>query len=123
MIVRKCRGVQHLFVSFRVLASLRCGFWDFSFFLFHAICCSPRLSSHCGDIGSFLSIRTGKSFGAFRPRPLINDKGKLVRYKHHPVEPVPSPHGSSEEKPTPQQVSTAYPYGVREERVEGKETV
>eukprot|EP00392_Amoebophrya_sp_AT5.2_P001963 g1968.t1 len=44
--------------------------------------------------------------------------GTLVRFTHHPIEPVPEAFGRA--KKSPQQLSPHFPYGVRKERVEGK---
>jgi len=57
-----------------------------------------------------------------RPRELREpETGKKIRYTRHPLEPVPISHGRP--KPTPQQVSRAWPYGVREDRVAGKQVM
>eukprot|EP00931_Biecheleriopsis_adriatica_P073390 TRINITY_DN47687_c0_g1_i1.p1 TRINITY_DN47687_c0_g1~~TRINITY_DN47687_c0_g1_i1.p1 ORF type:complete len:325 (-),score=41.77 TRINITY_DN47687_c0_g1_i1:52-1026(-) len=74
-----------------------------------------------GDHAKFL-IRQRLYRAKFRPREL-REPGtkKLIRYTRHPMEPVPSSHGRP--KATPQQVSRAWPYGVRTERVEGKQAV
>lgn len=57
----------------------------------------------------------------WRPRPLMSQANKLVRFRKHPIEPVPRDHGKA--KATPQQVSTAFPYGVRDDRVRGEQIV
>lgn len=46
---------------------------------------------------------------------------RVIRYTRHPQEPVPESHGKPQ--PTPQQISRAFPYGVRQERVEGRQVV
>merc|ERR1712232_765658 len=56
-----------------------------------------------------------------RPRPLRDEMGVLVRYRKHPSEPVPDDHNVAQ--PVPQQLSAIYPYGVKRERVEGKQEI
>ncbi|CAE7948731.1 unnamed protein product [Symbiodinium sp. KB8] len=58
----------------------------------------------------------------FRPRELREPGSqRRIRWSRHPLEPVPTSHGRP--KATPQQVSTAWPYGVRQDRVDGKQVV
>lgn len=74
-----------------------------------------------GDRARFL-IRQRMYHAKFRPREMRDpETNKLVRYTRHPMEPVPASHG----KPvaTPQQVSRSWPYGVRSDRVAGKQVV
>jgi len=74
-----------------------------------------------GDKAKFL-IRQRLYKAKFRPREMRDpETNRLIRYTRHPMEPVPASHG----KPlaTPQQVSRAWPYGVRSERVAGQQTV
>lgn len=57
-----------------------------------------------------------------RPPPLREPAtNRLIRYTRHPAEPVPASHGKA--MATPQQVSRAWPYGVRDDRVAGKQVV
>jgi small subunit ribosomal protein S15 len=58
-----------------------------------------------------------------RPRPeeSADGKGGKVHYLRHLTKPVPDHHG--EPRPTPQQVSKAYPYGVGEDRLKGNYVV
>lgn len=74
-----------------------------------------------GDHARFL-IRQRMYHHRFRPREM-REPGtlKLVRYVKHPLSPAPQSHGKA--KATPQQISVAWPYGVRQVRVEGRQTV
>lgn len=57
-----------------------------------------------------------------RPRHLRDpDKGRIIRFTRHPAERVPESHGQAPK--TPQQVSIAFPYGVKEDRVQGKQVL
>eukprot|EP00747_Dinoflagellata_sp_TGD_P225219 gnl/TRDRNA2_/TRDRNA2_98611_c0_seq1.p1 gnl/TRDRNA2_/TRDRNA2_98611_c0~~gnl/TRDRNA2_/TRDRNA2_98611_c0_seq1.p1 ORF type:complete len:346 (-),score=51.33 gnl/TRDRNA2_/TRDRNA2_98611_c0_seq1:109-1104(-) len=74
-----------------------------------------------GDRARFL-IRQRMYRAQYRPREMKEpDSKRLIRYTRHPMQPVPESHGKP--KPTPQQVSRAWPYGVRQERVEGKQII
>ncbi|CAE8711188.1 unnamed protein product [Polarella glacialis] len=74
-----------------------------------------------GDHAKFL-IRQRLYRAKFRPREMREPGSKrLIRFTRHPMEPVPESHGKP--KSTPQQVSRAWPYGVRTERVAGKQVV
>lgn len=74
-----------------------------------------------GDRAKFL-IRQRMYHAKFRPREVREpDTNRLIRYTRHPLEPVPESHGKP--VPTPQQLSRAWPYGVRSERVAGKQVV
>ncbi|CAK0822043.1 unnamed protein product, partial [Prorocentrum cordatum] len=75
-----------------------------------------------GDRAKFL-IRQRMYHGKWRPHKMkeLENKGRLIRYTRHPMERVPESHGKP--KSVPQQVSRAWPYGVREERVAGKQVV
>mmetsp|Transcript_124241 Transcript_124241/g.264832 ORF Transcript_124241/g.264832 Transcript_124241/m.264832 type:complete len:341 (-) Transcript_124241:19-1041(-) len=74
-----------------------------------------------GDRAKFL-IRQRMYHARYRPRELQEEGTKrLIRYTRHPMEPVPESHGKP--KATPQQISRAWPYGVRGERVAGKQVV
>jgi len=65
-----------------------------------------------GDHARFL-IRQRLYHAKFRPRELREPGTKrLIRYTRHPAEPVPASHGRP--KSTPQQLSRAWPYGVRQ---------
>ncbi|CAJ1386520.1 unnamed protein product [Effrenium voratum] len=57
-----------------------------------------------------------------RPRE-VREPGteRRIRWTRHPLETVPESHGRP--KPTQQQVSCAWPHGVRQERVEGKQVI
>jgi len=74
-----------------------------------------------GDRARFL-IRQRLYHAKFRPREMRDPRtNQLIRYTRHPMEPVPESHGKA--VPVPQQVSRAWPYGVRNERVAGKQIV
>ncbi|CAE7378143.1 MRPS15 [Symbiodinium natans] len=74
-----------------------------------------------GDHAKWL-IRQRIYKAKFRPRELREPGSqRRIRWSRHPMEPVPASHGRP--KATPQQVSTAWPYGVRQDRVEGKQVV
>lgn len=74
-----------------------------------------------GDRARFL-IRQRIFHRRNRPPPLREPAtNRLIRYTRHPAEPVPASHGKA--IATPQQVSRAWPYGVRQDRVEGKQVV
>lgn len=74
-----------------------------------------------GDRARFL-IRQRMYHARYRPREMREpETNRLIRYTRHPLEPVPESHGKPQ--PVPQQVSRAWPYGVRSERVAGKHTV
>eukprot|EP00929_Paragymnodinium_shiwhaense_P010517 TRINITY_DN115228_c0_g1_i1.p2 TRINITY_DN115228_c0_g1~~TRINITY_DN115228_c0_g1_i1.p2 ORF type:complete len:347 (+),score=57.24 TRINITY_DN115228_c0_g1_i1:119-1159(+) len=74
-----------------------------------------------GDKARFL-IRQRLWHAKFRPRELREpETNRRIRYTRHPMEPVPATHGQPQ--PTMQQVSRAWPYGVREDRVAGKHVV
>lgn len=74
-----------------------------------------------GDRARFL-IRQRMYEAKHRPREMKRpDTNQLIRYTRHPIEPVPASHGKPQ--PTPQQVSRAWPYGVRADRVAGKQVV
>mmetsp|Transcript_23486 Transcript_23486/g.61879 ORF Transcript_23486/g.61879 Transcript_23486/m.61879 type:complete len:322 (-) Transcript_23486:12-977(-) len=74
-----------------------------------------------GDKARFL-IRQRLYMAKFRPREMRDpETNRLIRYTRHPMEKVPATHGKA--LPTPQQVSRAWPYGVRAERVAGKQIV
>jgi small subunit ribosomal protein S15 len=51
-----------------------------------------------------------------RPKP-VRRASRLIGFKRHPIEPVPEGHG--EPQPVKQKVSRAWPYGVKEEYVQG----
>eukprot|EP00928_Gymnodinium_smaydae_P013053 TRINITY_DN14759_c0_g1_i1.p1 TRINITY_DN14759_c0_g1~~TRINITY_DN14759_c0_g1_i1.p1 ORF type:complete len:385 (+),score=48.56 TRINITY_DN14759_c0_g1_i1:123-1157(+) len=74
-----------------------------------------------GDRARFL-IRQRLYKRQFAPRrlrePMTN---RQIRYTRHPMEPVSVRHGQA--KRVPQQVSRAWPYGVREDHVRGKQIV
>lgn len=74
-----------------------------------------------GDHARFL-IRQRLYRAKHRPRE-VREPGtqRRIRWTRHPLEPVPESHGRP--KPSPQQISTAWPYGVRQERVEGKQVI
>mmetsp|Transcript_46476 Transcript_46476/g.149305 ORF Transcript_46476/g.149305 Transcript_46476/m.149305 type:complete len:331 (-) Transcript_46476:89-1081(-) len=74
-----------------------------------------------GDRAKFL-IRQRLYHAKFRPREMRDPQtNQLIRYTRHPMEPVPESHGKA--LPTPQQVSRAWPYSVRPDRVAGKQIV
>jgi len=74
-----------------------------------------------GDRARFL-IRQRLFHSKYRPREMREpETNRLIRYTRHPMEPVPESHGKP--LPTPQQVSRAWPYGVRDERVAGKQII
>merc|ERR1712232_904938 len=74
-----------------------------------------------GDRARFL-IRQRVYRRHFHPRRMREPMtDRLIRYTRHPMAAVPKSHGQA--KATPQQVSRAWPYGVRLERVEGKQIV
>lgn len=74
-----------------------------------------------GDRARFL-IRQRMYHAKFRPREMREpETNRLIRYTRHPLEPVPQSHGKP--VPIPQQVSRAWPYAVRGERVAGKHVV
>uniref|UniRef100_A0A7S2MQ16 Ribosomal protein S15 n=1 Tax=Zooxanthella nutricula TaxID=1333877 RepID=A0A7S2MQ16_9DINO len=74
-----------------------------------------------GDRARFL-IRQRMYHAKYRPRELRDtETNKLIRYTRHPMEPVPASHGKA--IATPQQVSRAWPYGVRGDRVAGQQVV
>lgn len=74
-----------------------------------------------GDHARWL-IRQRLYRAKFRPRE-VREPGtqRRIRWTRHPLEPVPESHG----RPiaTPQQISRAWPYGVRQERVEGRQVI
>merc|ERR1712194_896822 len=55
------------------------------------------------------------------PYPLRNEMGVLVRYTQHKNEPVPKSHNVA--RAIRQEVSVSYPYGVSDERVEGRQII
>lgn len=74
-----------------------------------------------GDRAKFL-IRQRMWHGRYRPKEMRDpETNKLIRYTRHPMEPVPASHGKA--AATAQQVSVAWPYGVRSDRVAGKQVV
>jgi len=74
-----------------------------------------------GDRARWL-IRQRMYRARFRPREMrVPESNRLVRYTRHPMEPVPESWGRPQA--VSQQVSRAWPYGVRTERVEGKQIV
>lgn len=74
-----------------------------------------------GDHARFL-IRQRMYHAKNAPRQMREpDTNRLIRYTSHPQEPVPASHGRA--KATPQQISIAWPYGVKDERVAGKQVV
>uniref|UniRef100_A0A7S0A0C9 Ribosomal protein S15 n=1 Tax=Pyrodinium bahamense TaxID=73915 RepID=A0A7S0A0C9_9DINO len=74
-----------------------------------------------GDRARFL-IRQRMYHAKFRPREMREpETNRLIRYTRHPLEPVPQSHGMP--LPAPQQVSRAWPYALRGERVAGKQVV
>jgi len=74
-----------------------------------------------GDRAKWL-IRQRLYRGRYRPREMREpESGRLIRYTRHPQEPVPESWGKPQA--TAQQVSRAWPYGVRQERVEGRQIV
>lgn len=74
-----------------------------------------------GDQARFL-IRQRMYHAKFKPATMREPgTNRLIRYTRHPMEPVPASHGKP--KATPQQVSLAWPYGVRSERVAGRQLV
>merc|ERR1712029_1298339 len=74
-----------------------------------------------GDRAKFL-IRQRIYTGKRRPDAMKDPASdRLIRYTRHPPEPVPLDHGKA--VATPQQISRAWPYGVRQDRVAGKQVV
>jgi len=74
-----------------------------------------------GDQAKFL-IRQRLYHAKFRPREMRDpETNQLIRYTRHPVEPVPANHGKA--IASPQQISRAWPYGVKTDRVAGKQVV
>jgi len=74
-----------------------------------------------GDRARWL-IRQRMYRARHRPREMREpESNRLIRYTRHPQEPVPVSWGRPQS--APQQVSRAWPYGVRQERVEGRQVI
>jgi len=82
-------------------------------------CLNPQAVD--GDRAKFL-VRQRLWKGRNMPRSMVEPyTNRLIRYTRHPVEALPVSHGKP--KAVPQQVSRAWPYGVKEDRVAGTHIV
>jgi len=74
-----------------------------------------------GDRARFL-IRQRLYRAKWRPREMRDPHtNQLIRYTRHPLEPPPESHGKA--RAAPQQISRAWPYSLKQDRVQGKQVV